>query len=199
MITDAFDKSEVLFGPKDFYGEQKHLCEKCIIVFSEVIFEYMLETFAHEEAGVIRCCNGITTIYIFEINGMKIAGYLSHIGSALAGSDVIDVNWLTGANKFIMFGSAGSLDRDVTSGKFVIPTASYREEGMSYNYAAPEDYIEIKNSKIVKAIPTDQLHKFKRYSDERLEQAIFSYISTWYKVDYRLKSQIADLRKIIRA
>lgn len=22
MITDAFDKSEVLFGPKDFYGEQ---------------------------------------------------------------------------------------------------------------------------------------------------------------------------------
>ena len=40
MITDAFDKSEVLFGPKDFYGEQKHLCDKCIIVFSEVIFEY---------------------------------------------------------------------------------------------------------------------------------------------------------------
>ena len=152
MITDAFDKSEVLFEPKDFYGEQKHLCEKCIIVFSEVIFEHMLETFVHEEAGVIRCCNGITMVYIFEINGMKIAGYLSHIGSALAGSDVIDANWLTGANKFIMFGSAGSLDKDVTSGKFVIPTASYREEGMSYNYAAPEDYIEIKNSKIVKTI-----------------------------------------------
>ena len=79
MITDAFDKSEVLFGPKDFYGEQKHLCEKCIIVFSEVIFEYMLETFAHEEAGVIRCCNGITRVYIFEIAGMKIAGYLSPV------------------------------------------------------------------------------------------------------------------------
>lgn len=30
MITDAFDKSEVVFGPKDFYGEQKHLCDKCI-------------------------------------------------------------------------------------------------------------------------------------------------------------------------
>lgn len=23
MITDAFDKSEVLFGPKDFYGEKR--------------------------------------------------------------------------------------------------------------------------------------------------------------------------------
>lgn len=152
MITDAFDKSEVLFGPKDFYGEQKHLCDKCIIVFSEMIFEYMIEIYAHEEAGVIRCCNGITTVYIFEIEGMKIAGYLSHIGSALAGGDVIDVNWLTGASKFIMFGSAGSLDSSVTNGKFVIPTESYREEGLSYNYAAPADYIKIKNSKIVKTI-----------------------------------------------
>ena len=81
MITDAFDESEVLFEPKDFYGEQKHLCDKCIIVFSEVIFEYMLETYAHEKAGVIRYCNGMAIIYIFEIDGMRIGGYLRHHGS----------------------------------------------------------------------------------------------------------------------
>lgn len=83
---------------------------------------------------------------------MKIAGYLSHIGSAMAGGDVIDANWLTGAGKFIMFGSAGSLDSKSTDGKFVIPTESYREEGMSYNYVKPADFIEIKNSDIVKNI-----------------------------------------------
>lgn len=152
MITDAFDNSEVLFGPKNFYGEQNHLCDKCIIVFSEQIFAYMLETYTYEEVGIIRCCNGITKVYVFEIDGMKIAGYLSHIGSAMAGGDVIDVNWLTGANKFIMFGSAGSLDSDATDGKFVIPTESYREEGLSYNYVEPSDYIEIRNSKVVKKI-----------------------------------------------
>lgn len=152
MITEAFDNSEVLFGPKNFYGEQKHLCDKCIIVFSEQIFAYMLETYTYEEAGIIRCCNGITKVYVFEIDGMKIAGYLSHIGSAMAGGDVIDVNWLTGANKFIMFGSAGSLDSDATDGKFVIPTESYREEGLSYNYVEPSDYIEIRNAEIVKKI-----------------------------------------------
>lgn len=152
MITDAFDNSEVLFGPKNFYGEQKHLCDKCIIVFSEQIFAYMLETYTYEEAGIIRCCNGITKVYVFEIDGMKIAGYLSHIGSAMASGDVIDVNWLTGANKFIMFGSAGSLDSNATDWKFVIPTESYREEGLSYNYVEPSDYIEIRNSKVVKKI-----------------------------------------------
>lgn len=45
MIKGVFDKSEALFGSKDFYGEQKYLCD-------------------------------------------KFAGYLSHIGSALAGSEV---------------------------------------------------------------------------------------------------------------
>ena len=71
MITDAFDNSEVLFGTKDFYGEQKHLCDKCMIIFSEQIFEYMLDTYEHQEVGVIRCCNGITPVYVFDIEGMK--------------------------------------------------------------------------------------------------------------------------------
>lgn len=80
----------------------------------------MLETYEHEQAGVIRCCNGVTAVYVFEIEGMKIAGYFSHIGSALAGSDVIDANWLTGADKFIMFGSAGSLDSNATDESLLV-------------------------------------------------------------------------------
>ena len=80
------------------------MCDKCIIVFSGQIFDYMLKTYAHEQAGTIKCCNGITKVYVFEIDNMKIAAYLSHIGSAMAGSDVIDANWLTGASRFIMFG-----------------------------------------------------------------------------------------------
>ncbi|MDD7488979.1 MAG: nucleoside phosphorylase [Clostridiales bacterium] len=50
-----------------------------------------------------------------------------------------------GARKFIMFGSAGSLDEEKTTGKFVIPTEAYRDEGMSYHYAPPSDYITIRN------------------------------------------------------
>lgn len=42
MITDAFDKSEVLFGPKDFYGEKKILCDKCIIPHKISIFDLMI-------------------------------------------------------------------------------------------------------------------------------------------------------------
>ena len=59
------------------------------------------------------------------------------------------MSWLTGADKFILFGSAGSLDKDKTKGKYVVPTESYRDEGMSYHYAMPADYIKIKNADVV--------------------------------------------------
>ncbi len=51
-----------------------------------------------------------------------------------------------------MSGSAGSLDKEKTDNKFVIPTESYRDEGMSYHYAKADDYIEINNSKKVAEI-----------------------------------------------
>lgn len=75
-----------------------------------------------------------------------IAFYLTPIGSALAGGTIADVNHLTGASKFIVFGSCGSLNREVTDNKFIIPTQAYRGEGLSYYFAKPQDYIKIKNA-----------------------------------------------------
>ena len=45
-----------------------------------------------------------------------------------------------------MFGSAGSLNHRLTDGSYVLPTEAYRDEGMSYHYAPPADYIRIKNA-----------------------------------------------------
>ena len=67
--------------------------------------------------------------------------------SALASCMCYEASWLIGATKFVMFGSCGSLDRDKTKGRFIIPTESYRGEGCSYYFAKPSDYIEIKNSR----------------------------------------------------
>ena len=59
----------------------------------------------------------------------------------MAATDVIEINWLVGASQFVVFGSCGCLDREKTQGKYIIPTAAYRDEGMSYHYAPPADYI----------------------------------------------------------
>lgn len=153
MITDSFDtESKPMIGLRDIYGEQKHLAEVCIVTFSEVIYQSILDSYECEQIGQICACNGNVPIGSFRYQGKKIAFYLSPIGSTAAAQDVLEVNWLTGATKFIMFGSAGSLSYEKTANRFVIPTAAYRDEGMSYHYAPPADYITVKNSPVLRSL-----------------------------------------------
>ena len=153
MITDSYDvKTPAIVSPADAYGAQRHVCDICIVIFSSVIYESVLNSFKCEKVAEILACNGNRPIHAFEHGGRKIAFYLSTVGSTAAATDVIEANWLTGATKFIMFGSAGSLNRSATEGKYVVPTAAYRDDGMSYHYAAPSDYIEIPGAKKVAEI-----------------------------------------------
>lgn len=152
MIIHAFDdKSEPLIGPGSFGAPQRRLCDVCIVTFSHVIMEEMQRRFPLRPVQSIRMANGDKPVYVFDHEGLTIALYLSGIGSALAGTDIVDVNWFTGATRFIMFGSAGSLNREATTGKYVLPTEAYRDEGLSYHYAPPTDYITIRNSGFMEA------------------------------------------------
>ena len=156
MITDSFDsKTAPIISPGAFYGEQKHLCDICIVIFSKVIFDHVLERFPCEKVAEIHACNGRRPVYILTHGDRRIAFYLSSVGSTAAATDVIEVNWFTGATRFIMFGSAGSLDQQATTGKYVIPTEAYRDEGMSYHYAEPSDYIAIPEADTVAAMFDD--------------------------------------------
>lgn len=153
MITDSFDtESKPVISLKDIYGEQKHLADICLVTFSKVIYDEILAAYDCEVIAQIGACNGNVPVFCFRQNGRKIAVYLSPIGATAAAEDVLEVNWLTGATKFIMFGSAGSLDFAKTANRFVIPTAAYRDEGMSYHYAPPADYITVKNSAVIRKI-----------------------------------------------
>ena len=47
MITDCYDiATEPLLSLRDFYGEQKHIVDICLILFSKEIHTHLLETFA---------------------------------------------------------------------------------------------------------------------------------------------------------
>ena len=148
MITDCFDdKTEPVISLRDFYGEQKHLIETCLILFSQKIYQHLLDTFPSEKIGLIGACNGNIPIYRMNYKGKDIAFYLSGIGSAIAASECYEASWIVGASKFVMFGSCGSLNREATRGKFIVPTESCRGEGCSYYFAAPSDYITVENAR----------------------------------------------------
>ena len=158
MINETFDnKSRPVITAASFYGEQQHICDTAIATFSRVVFSEILERFEHEQIGEISSANRVKPIYLLNVNGRDTAFYLSEIGSSSSSNDMVDVNWKTGADRFIFFGSAGALDNNATRGRYVIPTEAYRDEGMSYHYAPPSDYIKIKNSDALTGI-FDKLH-----------------------------------------
>lgn len=145
MITDCYDETEAITNAESFYGKQRHIVDKCLIMFSQQLHNYLLDNFECKPIGVIGACNGNVPIYALEYKGENIAFYLSGLGSAIASGMCYEAHWVVGAAKFIMFGSCGSLDNDKTKGRFIIPTESFRGEGASYYYAPPDDYIKIKN------------------------------------------------------
>lgn len=156
MINDCFDADSKPIVTLDvFLGPKKKLLDKCLVLFSKHILAHLLQEHECEKLAEVEICNGNMDVWCFEHRGEKIAFYLSPLGSALAGAAVAKANHLTGATRFIMFGSCGSLDSSRTEGKFILPTQAYRGEGLSYYFAAPADYIEIKNSERLADIFTE--------------------------------------------
>ena len=147
MITDSFDKDTLpIITPGDVGYTPGRFFDICICTFSDKIVSELTEGRVHEQVGELRCVNGPMPIYSVDLDGKRIGVSKIHVGSASAGADIIDINFMTGAGKFIVFGSAGCLDRNAVSGRYIIPTEAYRDEGLSYHYAPPSDYIELPRS-----------------------------------------------------
>lgn len=147
MITESYHaEKEALFSPGALLGERKNICAAAIAMFSGEIYHAVLGKYAHRVVSQIDTVNGHIPLYLLDVNDKNVIFYLSPIGSCLAGNIIIEAQWQTGFQKLIVFGSAGALDSEATNGKYVIPTQAYRDEGLSYHYAPPVDYIDVKNS-----------------------------------------------------
>lgn len=153
----VFDNdTPALIRPQDFYGTHEKRCDVCVITFSHTVVEKALERFKCEQVAHIGSINGIFPIYMLEHQGRKIAFFMSTIGSTAAGTCMEEANCLIGATKFVMFGSCGALDQQTACGGLIVPTDAYRDEGFSYHYAPPSEYIPIRNAKKVSAFLTQR-------------------------------------------
>ena len=152
MITDDFSRDKAILVPADIYKETGKYFKACICTFSPLILDKLLALYPSRIVGHVGSVKGPVPIYAFEAGGKTIGAFSISIGSALAGTDLIDLNHIAGADTFIVFGSAGALNREAIAGRYVIPTAAYRDEGFSYHYAPPADYIDIPGSEFTAGV-----------------------------------------------
>ena len=145
MITDSFDNtSPAIISPGK--QENRPQADVCIITFSHEIEQYALDNYADGEIASLVCATGRTPVYLIKRNGKRIAFYLTYVGAPITVGLAEDAAAALDCGKFILFGGAGCLNREIAHGRVMIPTAAYRDEGTSYHYAPAADWIEIRNA-----------------------------------------------------
>ncbi len=115
-----------------------------IVAFSAKVCDIFVKKYNAKEIGSLYAGQKYP-IFQFEYNGKQYGFFNSIIGGAGAAAQLEELIAL-GAEKFLYFGSCGALDKAIAEGHLLVPTEAYRDEGVSYHYAEPSDYIKIKSA-----------------------------------------------------
>jgi len=92
--------------------------------------------------------------YTVEYQGCTLACCLSSIG-APGTVAMLEKAIAYGVKKFVVFGTCGTLVPHVKEGGLIVPSEAYRDEGTSYHYAPPSDYMPITTAEKTAQILTD--------------------------------------------
>ncbi|MBR3258881.1 MAG: hypothetical protein IKF96_07840, partial [Eggerthellaceae bacterium] len=150
MITDSFDiLSPAIIDPQP--KENRSQVDACIITFSHEIETHVVEHYVDARIASLECATGMTPVYRIRRGGKTFAFYKTYVGAPMTVGLVEDVILEIDCRKFILFGGAGCLNKEIARGKVMVPTAAYRDEGTSYHYAPASDYIDVPNAPTVAA------------------------------------------------
>ena len=141
MIIHAFDPDSPAIITPAAASRVEGLPETVLVCFTQKFFGAVLALAPGREIGVLRGGRDVP-VYRLGFGGREIGFYHTLIGGA-ASAALLEEIISNGAKKILFFGSCGALDPALAAGGLIVPTAAYRDEGVSYHYAPPADYIEV--------------------------------------------------------
>ncbi|MCL2634567.1 MAG: nucleoside phosphorylase [Oscillospiraceae bacterium] len=144
-IINAFDlESEAILNPQHLVSRIESFPGTTVAIFDDKIIELVKN---RKDTEIISYLSNTQPrkIYRIEHKNKTLAVYENLMGGS-ASAALLEMMIVKGAKKILFFGTCGSLDKDISSGNFIIPTAAYRDEGTSYHYLEASDYVEIKTA-----------------------------------------------------
>ena len=131
-VADVYQKSDVRF-------------RSFIVTFSFRTIDALLEDGLIEPISE----NGIRSIScnypVYRFVGTDIGLVKTTVGAPITSVLMEEVGHIYSCKKAVVFGTCGTLDRAIPRNKLIVPTEAYRDEGTSYHYMEPSDYIAIRN------------------------------------------------------
>ncbi len=156
-IVEAFDKNgKAIIEPCDAVPLVEGFPETVIAVFSAKFLDLVLGKTEAEEISSLTAGGRRIPIYKITYKGVELGFYHTLLGGS-ASAALLEEVFAKGAKRVLFFGSCGSLDREISGGHLIVPTAAYRDEGTSYHYMEASDFVEIETAEKLAAV-FDALH-----------------------------------------
>lgn len=153
MIIDSYDnKSKPFLRAEDIYQAAEKNEDVCLVTFKTKVLEETIKKYHGEFYTSYKTTNGKKDIYTFNHEGKRYFMYVTDVGATPTAILLNEVSVVVGCHKFVYFGSCGVLDEKKCRGKIIVPTNSYRDEGISYHYYPASDYIDVRNGEKVAEI-----------------------------------------------
>ncbi|MDD6174319.1 MAG: nucleoside phosphorylase [Firmicutes bacterium] len=143
-ILETFDASgEEIIRPEQLVSKPDGFPEVLVTGFSRSVTDLATQLPGAVQIDTLRAGMELPIIAVRR-SGKTIGVYQSLIGGA-ASAGLLEEVLAKGAKKVLFYGSCGALDRDLTAGRVMVPTAAFRDEGTSYHYlsASDGDFVDI--------------------------------------------------------
>ena len=153
-IEKTFDsKSAEILKAGEIFKRKEGFPKVVIGTFSQKNLDVILDGRRYQSVAKLDFGQEGALVYkVFDDEIGQFGLFYCHLGGAAVAAQLEEVIAM-GGEKFIIYGSCGCLVQGIEAGSIVVPTAAYRDEGTSYHYMEPSDFVHIEdNEKCVKII-----------------------------------------------
>ncbi len=132
-----FDSTlKAIIEPSEQVSKIEDIPQHCVITFFSEVLEKLHEGGQAKIITTHRWADKDRHLFELDFQGQRFVAIHPGVGASLA-CGILEEVIARGCRKFISCGGCGVLDRKITVGGFVIPTAAVRDEGTSYHYLPP--------------------------------------------------------------
>ena len=145
-LFDSYDETRTaVLNPWNVYQPVEGFPETIIITFGSAILNLALELYEGQPVAIPETGGSLR---VYRLRTAKSIGICRVPMGAPMTVAYMEECIAMGAKNFVVFGSCGTLDRNIPAGHLIVPTSAYRDEGTSYHYmpASAGDYIEVETA-----------------------------------------------------
>ncbi len=143
MLLEEFDPvREAVINPSAIFEPVDGFPETVVSIFSRHLFDEVLAFLGGKMIAFSKDVDGEWPIYAVNYRGRRFGFCKARLGAPACVGFFENVIAF-GARRVILLGNCGVLDKSIEDCGVIIPTRAIRDEGTSYHYAPPADYIDV--------------------------------------------------------